>query len=45
VGLLFSPQCAEWIMIEVLIEGFYFFSPSQQEKMLWKMDYAGLKGS
>jgi len=32
-------------MIEVLIEGFLFFSPSQQEKMLRKMDYAGLKGS
>ena len=25
VGLLFSPQCAEWIMTEVLIEGFLFF--------------------
>jgi hypothetical protein len=25
VGLLFSPQCAEWIMIEVLIEGFFIF--------------------
>jgi len=32
-------------MIEVLIEGFLFFSPSQQEKMLWKMEYVGLKES
>jgi len=29
-------------MTEVLIEG--FFSPSQQEKMLWEMEYVGLKG-
>jgi len=30
-------------VLTILIEGFLFFPPSQQEKMLWEMEYVGLK--